>query len=93
MKVSCGLSSVSLLHVGTVYHPGQKKLLLSYSSCTRIHRKAFARLLSNLEVDRLSKGLMALDIAKGDHVVVWAPNMPEWIFLQSEMHSEMRRFR
>ena len=34
------------------------------------------------EVDRVSKGLMALDIAKGDHVAVWAPNVPEWIFLQ-----------
>jgi fatty-acyl-CoA synthase len=34
------------------------------------------------EVDRLSKGLMALDIAKGEHVAVWAPNVPEWIFLQ-----------
>jgi fatty-acyl-CoA synthase len=34
------------------------------------------------EVDRLSKGLMALGIAKGDHVAVWAPNVPEWIFLQ-----------
>jgi fatty-acyl-CoA synthase len=34
------------------------------------------------EVDRLSKGLMALGIAKGEHVAVWAPNVPEWIFLQ-----------
>jgi fatty-acyl-CoA synthase len=34
------------------------------------------------EVDRVSKGLMALGIAKGDHVAVWAPNVPEWIFLQ-----------
>ena len=34
------------------------------------------------EVDRLSKGLMALDIAQRDHVAVWAPNVPEWIFLQ-----------
>src|ERR1700676_657693 len=34
------------------------------------------------EVDRLSKGLMALGIAKGNHVAVWAPNVPEWIFLQ-----------
>src|SRR5260370_3507531 len=33
------------------------------------------------EVDRVSKGLMALGIAKGDHVAVWAPNVPEWIFL------------
>src|SRR5947208_13140200 len=34
------------------------------------------------EVDRLSKGLMALGVAKGNHVAVWAPNVPEWIFLQ-----------
>jgi fatty-acyl-CoA synthase len=34
------------------------------------------------EVDGLSKGLMALGIAKGDHVAVWAPNVPEWILLQ-----------
>jgi fatty-acyl-CoA synthase len=34
------------------------------------------------EVDHLSKGLMALGVAKGDHVAVWAPNVPEWIFLQ-----------
>jgi fatty-acyl-CoA synthase len=34
------------------------------------------------EVDDVSKGLMALGIAKGDHVAVWAPNVPEWIFLQ-----------
>lgn len=34
------------------------------------------------EVDHVSKGLMALGIAKGDHVAVWAPNVPEWIFLQ-----------
>src|SRR5215471_11742050 len=33
------------------------------------------------EVDRVSKGLMALGIAQGDHVAVWAPNVPEWIFL------------
>ncbi len=33
-------------------------------------------------VDRLAKGLIALGIEKGDHVAVWATNVPEWIFLQ-----------
>ncbi|HZO75215.1 MAG TPA: AMP-binding protein [Ktedonobacteraceae bacterium] len=34
------------------------------------------------EVDRLAKGLLALGIQKGEHVAVWAPNLPEWILLQ-----------
>lgn len=33
-------------------------------------------------VNQLAKGLMALGIAKGDHVAVWATNVPEWVFLQ-----------
>lgn len=33
-------------------------------------------------VNRVAKGLLALGLEKGDHVAVWAPNVPEWIFLQ-----------
>jgi fatty-acyl-CoA synthase len=33
-------------------------------------------------VNRVAKGLLALGVEKGDHVAVWAPNVPEWIFLQ-----------
>src|SRR5499427_10496501 len=33
-------------------------------------------------VNRLTKGLMAFGVEKGDHVAVWATNVPEWIFLQ-----------
>ncbi|MGH9753679.1 MAG: AMP-binding protein [Blastocatellia bacterium] len=33
-------------------------------------------------VNRLAKGLIALGVEKGDHVAVWATNVPEWIFLQ-----------
>ena len=33
-------------------------------------------------VNQLAKGLMALGIERGDHVAVWATNVPEWIFLQ-----------
>lgn len=34
------------------------------------------------EVDRLAKGLLALGIEKGQHVAVWATNVPEWVFLE-----------
>jgi fatty-acyl-CoA synthase len=33
-------------------------------------------------VNRLAKGLIAFGVEKGDHVAVWAMNVPEWIFLQ-----------
>ncbi len=31
---------------------------------------------------RVARGLMALGIKKGDHVAVWATNVPEWVLLQ-----------
>jgi len=34
------------------------------------------------EVDTLAKSLMALGIKKGDHIAVWAYNVPEWVLLQ-----------
>jgi fatty-acyl-CoA synthase len=34
------------------------------------------------EVDRLAKGLMALGIAKGEKVALWATNVPHWVSLQ-----------
>ncbi len=34
------------------------------------------------EVDRLAKGLISLGIEKGEHVGIWAPNLPQWIFLE-----------
>ena len=33
-------------------------------------------------VDRLAKGLMALGVAKGEKVAVWATNVPYWVALQ-----------
>lgn len=32
-------------------------------------------------VDRLAKGLMALGIAKGDKIAIWATNVPHWVTL------------
>jgi len=34
------------------------------------------------EADRLAKGLLALGIEKGEHVAVWATNLPEWALLE-----------
>jgi fatty-acyl-CoA synthase len=33
-------------------------------------------------VDRLAKSLIAFGVERGDHVAVWATNVPEWIYLQ-----------
>ena len=32
--------------------------------------------------DNLAKGLMSIGINKGDHIAIWANNIPEWVFLQ-----------
>jgi fatty-acyl-CoA synthase len=34
------------------------------------------------EVDALARALLALGVAKGDRVGIWAPNLPEWVFIQ-----------
>ena len=34
------------------------------------------------EADRLAKGLLALGIAPGEHIAIWATNVPEWALLQ-----------
>ena len=31
------------------------------------------------EVNRIAKGFLAMGIGKGDHVAIWATNVPEWI--------------
>lgn len=34
------------------------------------------------EINRLARGLLALGIEKGEHVAVWATNVPEWVMLE-----------
>ncbi|MCJ7594096.1 MAG: AMP-binding protein [Desulfobacterales bacterium] len=34
------------------------------------------------EVERAARGLMSMGIRKGDHVALWAPNIPEWLVAQ-----------
>lgn len=33
----------------------------------------------NARVDKLAKGMLALGIGKGDHVGIWATNVPDWL--------------
>lgn len=34
------------------------------------------------KVDQVANGLMTLGVRKGEHVAIWAPNVPEWLLLQ-----------
>jgi fatty-acyl-CoA synthase len=34
------------------------------------------------DVDAAARGLCALDVGRGDHVAVWATNVPQWLVLQ-----------
>jgi fatty-acyl-CoA synthase len=36
----------------------------------------------NALCDRVAKGLLSLGIRKGDHLAIWATNVPEWLILQ-----------
>jgi fatty-acyl-CoA synthase len=34
------------------------------------------------QVDRAARGLVALGVSRGEHVAIWATNVPEWVVLQ-----------
>ena len=43
-------------------------------------RWSFAELMA--EVDRAARGLLALGVRRGEHVAIWATNVPQWVILQ-----------
>jgi fatty-acyl-CoA synthase len=50
-----------------------------------IHTEAGLRYTYELllwEADRIGRGLLTLDISRGDRVALWAANLPEWIVCQ-----------
>jgi len=36
----------------------------------------------DVETDRVARGLLRLGIRKGEHLAIWATNVPEWVILQ-----------
>ena len=34
------------------------------------------------QVDRAARGLLALGVRSGEHVAIWATNLPQWVILQ-----------
>jgi len=44
------------------------------------HRRTYREFQA--DVDAAARGLMALDVGQGDHVAVWATNVPQWLTLQ-----------
>ena len=57
-------------------HPGIEALVDVASG----RRWTYAEL--NGEIDLIARGLMAIGIARGDRVGIWAPNCPEWTIVQ-----------
>ena len=60
--------------------PGKEALVYNYPEIGLDLRLTYCQYKH--EVDRLAKGLLALGIEKGEHVAVWATNIPEWVFLE-----------
>ncbi|MDX6231147.1 MAG: fatty-acyl-CoA synthase [Nocardioidaceae bacterium] len=63
--------------VDTVRKHGDREALVD---CVSGRRWTYAEFLA--EVDTVALGLLALGVTKGDRVGIWAPNCPEWTFVQ-----------
>ncbi|PZS33450.1 MAG: AMP-binding protein [Pseudonocardiales bacterium] len=81
---SCGPSAAPLLGdtIGanldrTVAAHGHREALVDCATGRRWTYDAFAD-----TVDTVARGLLDLGIDKGDRVGIWAPNVPEWTFVQ-----------
>ena len=79
-----GPSTVSLLGqtigenlAATVAQHGAREALVDVPSGRRWTYDEFAA-----DVEALAKGLLALGIAKGERVGIWAPNCAEWVLVQ-----------
>ena len=61
----------------TVGRHGDREALVDHASG---RRWTYAELLA--EVDTIALGLLDLGVVTGDRVGIWAPNCPEWVFVQ-----------
>ena len=60
--------------------PDKEALVYNYPEIGLDLRLTYAQY--HREVTRLAKGLLAIGIQKGEHVAVWATNVPEWVMLE-----------
>src|SRR5271157_543258 len=84
LSYSCGTAEVALLGkcIGEVLddtaaaHPDNDALVVRHQQ----KRYTYAQLLN--EVERLSRGLLALGIKKSDRIGIWSTNCAQWIMSQ-----------
>ena len=69
-----------LLDQRAAERPDKEALVYSYREIGLDLRMSFRECRD--EVNRLARGLLALGIERGEHVAVWATNVPEWVFLE-----------
>jgi fatty-acyl-CoA synthase len=62
-----------LLEENAREHPDRDALIYSDRDLKYSYRELNAR------VDRVARGMLALGIGKGDHVGIWATNVPDWL--------------
>src|SRR5690349_4132001 len=60
--------------------PGKEAIIYNYPELGINMRLNYAQYRD--EVNKVAKGLLALGIEKGEHVAIWAPNLPPWIMLE-----------
>ncbi len=61
-------------------YPDHEALVYSYPEAGLELRLTYRRYRE--EVDRVARGLLALGLEKGEHVALWATNVPEWVLLE-----------
>jgi fatty-acyl-CoA synthase len=61
----------------TVQRFGERDALVFPQLGLRLTYREFAD-----QIDQTSRGLLALGIRQGEHVAIWATNVPEWVVLQ-----------
>ena len=57
-------------------YPGREALVVPFQGVRLTYRQLGER------VDRLARGLIAMELLKGDRLGMWSPNNAEWVYIQ-----------
>ncbi len=60
--------------------PDKEALVYNYPELGLVLRLSYAQYQA--QVNQVAKGLIKLGVEAGEHVAVWSPNLPQWVFLQ-----------